>query len=43
MQDLVDHIDYVVRRIGFDHVGFNSDFFNETLSLPAWRSWPCYT
>ncbi|MBN2387804.1 MAG: membrane dipeptidase [Anaerolineales bacterium] len=38
MQDLVDHIDYVVRRIGIDHVGFSSDFFNETFSLTGWRN-----
>ncbi len=26
VQDFVDHIDYVVKRIGIDHVGISSDF-----------------
>jgi membrane dipeptidase len=26
VKDFVDHIDYVVKRIGIDHVGISSDF-----------------
>jgi membrane dipeptidase len=26
VQDFVDHIDYVVKKIGIDHVGISSDF-----------------
>jgi membrane dipeptidase len=26
VKDLVDHIDYAVKRIGIDHVGISSDF-----------------
>lgn len=26
MKELADHIDYIVRHIGVDHVGFGSDF-----------------
>ncbi len=26
VKDLVDHIDYVVNKIGIDHVGISSDF-----------------
>ena len=26
MKDFVDHIDYVVKKIGIDHVGISSDF-----------------
>ena len=26
VQDLVDHVDYMVKRIGIDHVGISSDF-----------------
>jgi microsomal dipeptidase-like Zn-dependent dipeptidase len=37
VQDLVDHIDYVVRRIGIDHVGISSDFYRYGYSLDGWR------
>jgi microsomal dipeptidase-like Zn-dependent dipeptidase len=37
VRDLVDHVDYVVRRIGIDHVGLSSDFINCSLSLDGWR------
>jgi membrane dipeptidase len=36
VQDLVDHVDYVVKRIGIDHVGISSDFFNYSFSLDGW-------
>lgn len=26
VRDVVDHIDYIVKRIGIDHVGIGSDF-----------------
>jgi membrane dipeptidase len=34
---LVDHVDYVVNRIGIDHVGLSSDFYNYSFSLDGWR------
>lgn len=37
VQDLVDHIDYVVKRIGIDHVGISSDFYDYSYSLDGWR------
>jgi membrane dipeptidase len=37
VQDLVDHIDYVVNRIGIKHVGISSDFYDYTYSLDGWR------
>jgi microsomal dipeptidase-like Zn-dependent dipeptidase len=37
VQDLVDHVDYVVDRIGIDHVGLSSDFINYSFSLDGWR------
>lgn len=37
VQDLVDHVDYVVKRIGIDHVGISSDFYNYSYSLDGWR------
>lgn len=37
VQDLVDHIDYVVKRIGINHVGIGSDFYNYSYSLDGWR------
>jgi membrane dipeptidase len=37
VRDLVDHVDYVVNRIGIDHVGLSSDFYNYTFSLDGWR------
>ena len=35
--DLVDHVDYVVHRVGIDHVGLSSDFYNYSFSLDGWR------
>lgn len=37
VRDLVDHVDYVVNRIGIDHVGLSSDFINYSFSLDGWR------
>jgi membrane dipeptidase len=37
VRDLVDHVDYVVNRIGIDHVGLSSDFINHSFSLDGWR------
>jgi len=37
VRDLVDHVDYVVNRIGVDHVGLSSDFYNYSFSLDGWR------
>jgi membrane dipeptidase len=37
VRDLVDHVDYVVDRIGIDHVGLSSDFINYSFSLDGWR------
>jgi membrane dipeptidase len=37
VRDLVDHVDYVVDRIGIDHVGLSSDFINYGFSLDGWR------
>ena len=37
VRDLVDHVDYVVNRIGIDHVGLSSDFMNHSFSLEGWR------
>lgn len=37
VHDLVDHIDYVVKHMGIDHVGISSDFYNYSYSLDGWR------
>lgn len=37
VRDLIDHVDYVVNRIGIDHVGLSSDFYNYSFSLDGWR------
>jgi membrane dipeptidase len=37
VRGLVDHVDYVVNRIGIDHVGLSSDFMNHSFSLEGWR------
>jgi membrane dipeptidase len=37
VRDVVDHVDYVVNRIGIDHVGLSSDFFNSSFSRDGWR------
>lgn len=33
-EDIADHIDYVVRRVGVDHVGFGSDYDGWMASIP---------
>ncbi|MHA1512055.1 MAG: membrane dipeptidase, partial [Promethearchaeota archaeon] len=35
--DYVDHIDYVVSRIGIDHVGISSDFYEHSYCLEGWK------
>jgi microsomal dipeptidase-like Zn-dependent dipeptidase len=37
VSDLVDHIDYVVSRIGIDHVGISSDFYEDSFCLNGWK------
>ncbi len=37
VSDFVDHIDYVVSRIGIDHVGISSDFYDYTYCLDGWK------
>ncbi len=37
VNDYVDHIDYVVSRIGIDHVGISSDFYEHSYSLDGWK------
>ena len=37
LKDFVDHIDYVVKRIGIDHVGISSDFYESTYCLDDWK------
>jgi membrane dipeptidase len=37
VRGLVDHVEYVVNRIGLDHVGLSSDFINQSFSLDGWR------
>ncbi|MFO0093449.1 MAG: membrane dipeptidase, partial [Gemmatimonadaceae bacterium] len=37
VQDFVNHIDYVVKRIGIDHVGISSDFDGGG-GVDGWRS-----
>jgi membrane dipeptidase len=37
VKDFVDHIDYVVKRIGIDHVGISSDFDGGG-GVDGWRS-----
>ncbi|MHA1612013.1 MAG: dipeptidase [Promethearchaeota archaeon] len=36
VSDFVDHIDYVVSRIGIDHVGISSDFYENSFCLDGW-------
>jgi len=36
VSDYVDHIDYVVSRIGIDHVGISSDFYEYSYCLEGW-------
>jgi membrane dipeptidase len=37
VKDFVDHIDYVVKRIGIDHAGISSDFDGGG-GVEGWRS-----
>ena len=37
VKDFVDHIDDLVGRIGIDHVGISSDFYDRTWSLEGWE------
>jgi microsomal dipeptidase-like Zn-dependent dipeptidase len=37
VKDFVDHIDYVVKRIGIDHAGISSDFDGGG-GVDGWRS-----
>jgi len=37
VSDLVDHVDYAVRRIGIDHVGLSSDFDGGG-GIPGWAN-----
>ena len=37
VNDFIDHIDYVVTRIGIDHVGISSDFYESTYCLDGWK------
>ncbi len=37
VRDFIDHIDYVVSRIGIDHVGISSDFYEYTYCLDGWK------
>jgi microsomal dipeptidase-like Zn-dependent dipeptidase len=37
VKDFVDHIDTLVERIGIDHVGISSDFYDRSWSLKGWK------
>lgn len=37
VQVLASHTDYVVKRIGIDHVGISSDFYDYSYNLGGWR------
>jgi membrane dipeptidase len=37
VSDFVDHIDYLVDRIGIDHVGISSDFYDRGWCLDGWK------
>jgi len=37
VRDFVDHIDTLVERIGIDHVGISSDFYDQSWSLKGWK------
>jgi membrane dipeptidase len=37
VKDFVDHIDDLVERIGIDHIGISSDFYDESWSLKGWK------
>jgi membrane dipeptidase len=33
----MDHIDALVERVGIDHVGISSDFYDQSWSLKGWK------
>jgi microsomal dipeptidase-like Zn-dependent dipeptidase len=35
--DFVDHLDDLVERIGIDHIGISSDFYDRSWSLEGWK------
>ena len=37
VRDFVNHIDYVVKRIGIDHVGISSDFYEYPYCIDGWK------
>jgi len=37
VKDFVNHIDTLVERIGIDHVGISSDFYDQSWSLKGWK------
>jgi len=37
VSDFIDHIDYVVSRIGIDHVGISTDFYESPYCLDGWK------
>jgi len=37
VSDLIDHIDYVVSRIGINHAGISSDFYERSYLLDGWK------
>ncbi len=37
VKDFVDHLNDLVDRIGIDHVGISSDFYDKTWSLMGWK------
>jgi membrane dipeptidase len=37
VEDFVDHIDYLVDRMGIDHVGISSDFYDRGWCLDGWK------
>jgi len=45
VQDLVDHIDYVVNTVGIDYVGIGSDFdgCDDSAGLRGINEFPCIT
>jgi len=37
VKEFVDHIDDLVKRVGIEHVGISSDFYDQTWSLDGWK------
>ncbi|MHA2039600.1 MAG: membrane dipeptidase, partial [Promethearchaeota archaeon] len=37
VSNFIDHIDYVVSRIGIDHVGISTDFYESPYCLDGWK------